>query len=222
MPGHQTAGVLGHVRRPGHADLHPTVGKGVLGNPGCGIRARAGVHDHPATGLKRQNTGEGCAPYRRQWTEVAEVHPHREAVWGDLVGGAQGAEQGRDHHQPAVGAASGGRVHRGEVERVIQNAGVKIRHTYRGSRPQTNVVGDVGAQVGADPQQGRGIGVCADLSQGSCDRRTRRGELREGEALEVCGLAPCASRLGLRGRKQNQHIPEPRRTDHGVWDKGSG
>jgi hypothetical protein len=210
MPDHQPAGVLGHVCRAGDPDLHPSRRKIFLWSPGGGIRARAGIDDHPATRRDREHRSQRGAPYRRQRTELAEIHAHRQAVGRDPVAGAHGPEQSGDDDQPAVGAPSGGRIQRREVQCVIQNAGVELGDRHGRRRSQPHVVGDVRAEVGANSQQRRGIGVRAYLGESGGHPGTCRGKLGEGDALGVGGLAPWASGLGLRGRQQDQHLPERR------------
>src|SRR6478609_9346221 len=105
VPGHQAAGVLGHVRRPGHHDLHPPGGELTLGSPRRGIRAGTAVHDDPSARDRREHPGERLAPERGQRAELTEVDAHGQAVGGYLVGRAQGAVEGGDDEQPAAGAA---------------------------------------------------------------------------------------------------------------------
>ncbi len=143
---------------PGDTDLHPARSEIALGNPGCGIRARAAVDDDSTTRRDRQDCGERGTPYGGQRTELAQVHAHGETVRGNLVGRAHGAEQGGDDDDPSVRAAPGGGVHRGQVEGVVEDAGVEVRDRYGRRRAQTGVVGDVGVEVGADPEQLGGIG----------------------------------------------------------------
>ena len=63
VPGHQTPGVLGHVRGARDADLHPTAGKDGLRNPGCGIRARPDIDD-PSRDRRRAE---------EQWREARAI-----------------------------------------------------------------------------------------------------------------------------------------------------
>jgi hypothetical protein len=78
-------------------------------------------------------------------------------------------------------------------------------------------VGDVRAKVGADSEQGRGFGVRADPGQGFSHCRAGGGELGEGDERRIGRLASNAPGLGLRGRKQDQHLAKSRRAEHGPY-----
>ena len=201
VAGHQAAGVLGHVRRTGHAHLHPALGE---------RRPAAPTRRHTCwTGSRRPRrvrrpAGSTSARGSRQTAASGPSAPrltaHRQPVRRHLVAGAQRAVQGGDDHQPPVRAAPGGGVERGEVEGVVQHPGVEVGGGDGGGGGQAGVAGDVGDEVGADAEPRRCVGGGADRRELAGHGGAPVGQLGEGEPGRVGRAPPRALGLGLRRR----------------------
>ena len=155
VPGHEPAGVLGHVARPGHADLHPAGGEVGARAPRGGIRRRPAVDDDAPAGDVRQHLVEGGAPHLGQRAEPGQRRAHRQPVGGDPVAGAHGTVERRDDDEPAVRAAAGGGVERGEVEGVVEHAGVDLGGGGGGCGGEREVARHLVEQSVGDAEQGR-------------------------------------------------------------------
>ena len=190
VAGDEAAGVLGHVGRPGDPDLHPAVGERALGSPRRGIRAGAAVHDHAPARRLREDGPQLGLPGAGERADAGEVDGHREAVGDDRVGGPHRPEEGRDHHDPPVRAASGGGVEAGVVERVVEHTGVDASRWEGWGTLQHEVAGDLAGQAGGDAERGSGVLMCARLRQGLRDVVAALGQLGEGQASRAPGAGP--------------------------------
>ena len=105
-------------------------------------------------------------------------------------------------------------IHRGQVEGVIQDAGVEAPDWHRRRRVQTDVVGDVGQEVGADSQQGWGIGYA--LTRANACATAMRVLASSGKEMSsgLAGLPRAGPVLGSEGGSRIS--TSPRVAEHGL------
>ena len=123
----------------------------------------------PRAGDLGQHLVQRRSPQRGQRAEPGQRRAHRQPVGGDPVARAHGAVQRRDDDEPAVGAAAGRGVERGQPERVVEHAGVDLGGRGGRRRVEHEVAGHLVEQAGGDAEQGRCLGGAADVGEGGGD-----------------------------------------------------
>ena len=194
------------VQHPHRGDRGREVG---AGPPERGVRRGAQVDHQPGAGRLARPTGSSTS---RQCAgddaEAGEVDAAGEPVRRDPVARPDQPEQRRGDRQPARGAAPGGGVEGGEVERVVEDAGVD-RVGAGGGRGRAGRRCGVRRRPGWDRAR-----APARRASGSSrhSRRARRAPARgravsagKPRAAEVERLAPPRRGLALGGGQQDQH-----------------
>ncbi len=147
------------------------------------------------------------APVRGDPAEPGQGDVTGEPVGGDRVTGAHQPEHRRGHRQPPRRPAACGAVQRGEVESLVEHAGVDPVRPRRPGRVQALRCARSSAACPTPSPSTRSASGCSALVRTSASSTCRRASVSAGSDSRSRSSRAAAPRrrLALGGRQQDQH-----------------